>query len=108
MNKMIHAGLTMAVIALAGVVTNASAQEKTRAEVRQELIQAENNGSRFVTDSSYPDINPIFVQQAARVRAQHSGDSDVGAAMVGSSETGHTSSMACVGPEGFCKPYFGS
>jgi Domain of unknown function (DUF4148) len=59
MNKLISAGISMTLIALAGAMTNASAQEKTRAEVRQELIQAENNGLRFVTDTSYPEVNPI-------------------------------------------------
>jgi hypothetical protein len=50
----------MIFLAMAGVTSNAFAQEKTRAEVRQELIQAENNGLHFVTETSYPGINPIF------------------------------------------------
>ncbi|WP_372684134.1 DUF4148 domain-containing protein [Burkholderia contaminans] len=103
---MIPAGISMALIALAGAVTNASAQEKTRAEVRQELIHAENNGSRFVTDTSYPAINPIFAEQAAHVQAQN--DSGVGADMSGGSESTHHPSMTCVGPVSFCSPYFGS
>ena len=106
MNKMIQAGVSMALIALAGAVTNASAQEKTRAEVRQELIQAESNGSRFVTDTSYPAINPIFAAQAARVQTES--DSGVGADMRGASGTGHRSATTCVGPVSFCTLYFGS
>ena len=52
--------MSVAVLASSGVFSNAFAQEKTRAEVRQELIQAENNGSRFVTDASYPDVSPVL------------------------------------------------
>ncbi|MPW23344.1 DUF4148 domain-containing protein [Paraburkholderia sp. CNPSo 3157] len=106
MSKMISAGISMALIALAGAVTNASAQEKTRAEVRQELIQAENNGSRFVTDTSYPEINPVFAEQVAHLQTKN--DSGAGADMPGTSETGHHSATTCVGPVAFCSPYFGS
>jgi hypothetical protein len=110
--------LSMILLASAGAVTQASAQEKTRTEVRQELIQAEANGSRFVTDTSYPAINPIFSQQAARLKMSTSGE---GPAMSGSTAAGHRASSsntpvhassaamtACVGPAGFCTPYFGS
>jgi hypothetical protein len=51
-------GLAMVLLASAGIASNASAQEKTRAEVRQDLVQAEDNGLRFVTDASYPDVAP--------------------------------------------------
>jgi hypothetical protein len=108
----------MILLASAGIVTNASAEEKTRAEVRQELIQAENNGLRFVTDTSYPDVNPIFAQQVAQLKQQQSG---TGADTSGSSAAGHreaagstsiaqgrTAMPACVGPVSFCTPYFGS
>jgi hypothetical protein len=40
--------------------TNAFAQGKTRAQVYQELVEAQQNGLNFVTDSSYPDVNPMF------------------------------------------------
>jgi Domain of unknown function (DUF4148) len=105
--------LSMIFLAMAGITSNAFAQEKTRAEVGQELIQAENNGLRFVTDTSYPEINPIFEQQAARLKQQS--ESSVGADMTGSSVTGTTrfaknrpAAQACVGPVDFCTPYFGS
>jgi hypothetical protein len=45
--------LTLAV-SFTALSTNATAQGKTRAEVRQELIDAQNNGLNFVTDTSYP------------------------------------------------------
>ncbi|SRR5258708_1282161 len=112
--------LSMIVLASAGIASSASAQEKTRAEVRQELVQAENNGSRFVTDASYPDVSPVFAQQVAHLKQQN--DSGYGAGMSGSSAAGkpatsmNRSSMAaardsgaaCVGPVSFCTPYFGS
>ncbi len=106
---------TVSVLALAssGVFTSAFAQEKTRAEVRQELVQAENNGSRFVTDASYPDVSPIYQQQVARLQQQS--DTGVGADTQGSSASGHrgvmqgkTDNQQCVGPVSFCNLYFGS
>ncbi|MGF6771478.1 hypothetical protein P3T18_003965 [Paraburkholderia sp. GAS199] len=115
--------LSMILLASAGAVTNASAQEKTRAEVRQELIQAENNGLNLVTDTSYPEINPIYAQQAAQEQAQaqtqaqatQSRDTDVGGSMAGSSATGQRAPAHmtmdpnnCVGPVSFCSLYFGS
>ena len=107
--------LSIALFATAGIATSASAQEKSRAEVRQELIHAENNGLRFVTDTSYPAVNPIFEQQVARLQSQT--DSSSGAPMGGSSAAGNAAvpaigsnaaASACVGPLGFCSTYFGS
>ncbi|WP_206998379.1 DUF4148 domain-containing protein [Trinickia mobilis] len=112
MNKRLVVAFSMVFLASAGVATSASAQEKTRAEVRQELIQAENNGSRLVTDTSYPDINPIFAQQAARAQQR---ESSVGPEMSGSSAAGVAGKTAtqrggssCVGPASYCTIYFGS
>ncbi|WP_407947728.1 DUF4148 domain-containing protein [Paraburkholderia solitsugae] len=106
--------LSVALFATAGIATSASAQEKTRAEVRQELIQAETQGLQFVTDTSYPEVNPIFKQQVARLQLQGSG---TGAPMGGSSAAGKQAITAvastaapssCVGPSDYCTPYFGS
>jgi hypothetical protein len=101
MKKIAMITLSVAVLASTSVFSNAFAQETTRAQVRQELIQAENNGSRFVTDTSYPEVNQST--------------SDVGSSMSGSSASGQPASMnrktsgaACVGPVDFCTPYFGS
>jgi Domain of unknown function (DUF4148) len=115
MHKKILAGISMGLIAL-GAVTHASAQEKTRAEVRQELIEAQKNGSRFVTDTSYPDVAPIFAQQVARMKQQN--DSGVGADMSSAGQTGNrvnarasasaaSTSNTCEGPVSFCTPHFG-
>ncbi|TDN63348.1 DUF4148 domain-containing protein [Paraburkholderia sp. BL10I2N1] len=117
MNGKFAISLSMILLATAGIATSASAQEKTRAEIRQELIQAENNGSRFVTDTSYPDVNPIFVQEAAYLKQRN--DSGDGTGMSGSSAAGQrvttrvagntgSPAAACVGRAGFCTPYFGS
>ena len=38
----------------------AQTQGKTRAEVYQELIEAQQNGLNFVTDASYPEVSPAF------------------------------------------------
>jgi hypothetical protein len=106
--------LSIAIFATAGIANSASAQEKTRAEVRAELIQAENNGLRFVTDTSYPAVNPIFEQQVARLQSQT--DSGSGSPMGGSSAAGSAAvstigssaaPSACVGPVSFCSPFFG-
>src|SRR6516164_566254 len=112
MYKRSSVALSMVFLAMAGITSNAFAHEKTRAEVRQELIQAENNGLRFVTDTSYPEINPIFEQQAAHLKQQS--ESGVGTDIANSSETGttrlanvHRASQACVGSVEFCNPYSG-
>jgi uncharacterized protein DUF4148 len=105
--------LSLIAITSFGIVNGASATEKTRAEVRAELIAAENNGSRFVTEASYPDVSPIYTQQVARLQQRN--DSGVGAGMTGTSQSGHrvavnaaAAAANCVGPQGFCVTYFGS
>lgn len=110
--------LALALFATAGVATTASAAEKTRAEVRAELIQAEQNGLRFVTDASYPDVAPIYQQQVARANSH--GDataaSSMGGTVSGSSAAGMPAAAmnakmpmsSCVGPVSFCQLYFGS
>jgi hypothetical protein len=113
MKKLAMVAMSVAVLASSGVFSNAFAQEKSRAEVRQELIQAENNGSRFVTDASYPDVSPVFAQQVAHLKQQDT--SGVGSDTSGTSAGGqhkgmnsNTTGEACVGPVDFCTPFFGS
>ncbi|GAB7522921.1 DUF4148 domain-containing protein [Paraburkholderia sp. 2C] len=50
--------------------THVFAQGKTRAEVYQELVEARKNGLDYVTDTSYPDIDPMFAQEVARMKQQ--------------------------------------
>lgn len=100
-------------LAVAGFASAASAQGLTRAEVRQQLIEAEANGSHFISDASYPDVSPVFAQQVAHTKAQTSG---YGPAMSGSSASGGAAAPVnhrdvpgnCVGPASFCSLYFGS
>ncbi|MEX3994088.1 DUF4148 domain-containing protein [Paraburkholderia sp. EG286A] len=95
------------------VVTDANAQGRTRAEVRQELIDAENHGLSLVTDASYPDVSPINQQRLAQMNSlQNSG---TGTGSSGTTDSGTKdvppqppSSDSCVGPVSFCNIYFGS
>jgi hypothetical protein len=114
MNKHLITAVSMVFFASTAIATSASAQEKTRAEVHQELIQAENNGSRFVTDTSYPDVNPMFAQQVAHARQ---GNDGVGSEASAPSAAGAPNAPApvmnkagsnCVGPVSYCMLYFGS
>lgn len=105
---------TVAAISVASVATPASAQALTRAQVRQQLIDAENNGLRFVTDTSYPAMSPLFPRQAEQM-PQHQAETAVGSDPAAASDAGRPAALparprsnACVGPESFCTPYFGS
>jgi hypothetical protein len=103
--------LSLVLLATAGFVSNASAHGKTREQVRQELIQAENNGLRFVTNTSYPDVAPMYQQQVAQLR--HVNNSGYGTETAGSAAAAKrvapdSAPSECVGPISFCTPYFGS
>ncbi|SDD29719.1 DUF4148 domain-containing protein [Paraburkholderia lycopersici] len=97
---------SLIVLGSIGAFTTASAQGLTRAQVREQLIEAQANGSQYVTDSSYPDVSPVFAQQAARAKAQQQRDG-MGAPMQGTSDAG-APRTACVGPVSFCNLYSGS
>ena len=62
MKKIAFAALSLVVFAASSSVF---AEGKTRAQVYQELIEAQQNGLDYVTDTSYSDVNPIFAQQVA-------------------------------------------
>jgi hypothetical protein len=87
------------------VIAGASAQGLTRAQVREQLIEAQANGSRYVTDTSYPDVSPSFAQQVKNTKAPQS--DGMGSPMPGTSESGGPRT-ACVGPVSFCNLYAGS
>lgn len=102
-------------------VAAANAQGLTREQVRQQLIEAQQNGSAYVTDSSYPEVSPLYRQQVAQQRVKQAQDSGMGPQMDGSTQSGtramppaasaHPSTEthdACVGPASFCNIYFGS
>jgi hypothetical protein len=66
MKILLKAAVCLAVIAS----TSVFAQGKTRAEVYQELVDAQHNGLNYVTETSYPDVNPMFAPQVARMKQQ--------------------------------------
>jgi hypothetical protein len=66
MKKIAFAVLSVAVLAS----SSAFAEGKTRAQVYQELIEAQQNGLNYVTDSSYPDVSPVYAQEVSRLRQQ--------------------------------------
>jgi len=101
------AKIVLPVCALAAVATNVSAHQLTRDEVRQELVQSINNGSRFVTDTSYPDVSPIFEQQVAQLRQANRAESNSKAGNPSPKQDENTPEP-CVGPVSFCNVYFGS
>ncbi|MGU7778853.1 DUF4148 domain-containing protein [Burkholderia sp. PU8-34] len=114
MSKHLMIGLSIAVLSATGFATHASAQVRTRADVRQELIDAQKHGMQFVTDTSYPDVSPLFQQQAERMGDQPD-QSGSGNQAAGSSDAGRReaepamqNTAPCVGPVSFCTPYFGS
>jgi hypothetical protein len=109
MKKLAMFALSAAVL----VSSSTFAQAITRADVTQQLVQAEQNGSQFVTEASYPDVSPIYSSQVARLRSQ--GNHDVGGMAAGTSAsglpvamTGSTAPRVCVGPLSFCNLYAGS
>jgi Domain of unknown function (DUF4148) len=58
-------------ISLAALASsNAFAEGKTRAQVYQELVEAQQNGLDFITDTSYPAVDPLFVPQVERMQQQ--------------------------------------
>ena len=86
MKKIAFAVLSVAVLAS----SSAFAEGKTRAQVYQELIEAQQNGLNYVTDSSYPDVNPVYAQQVSRLRQQALDSSANTSKIVGGSTSNST------------------
>jgi hypothetical protein len=102
----------MSAAVLASSSAFAQAQGLTRAEVRQQLVEAEQNGSQLVSNASYPDVARIYTNQVAQARE---GASAYGGVVAGSGVSsarvaigGSPSNEACVGPVSFCNIYAGS
>jgi Domain of unknown function (DUF4148) len=109
MNKLIMLTLSAAVL----VSSSAFAQGLTRTEVRQQLVEAEQNGSLYVTDTSYPAVNPIYQDQVAKLVQKNAtayGGVHAETVMSGAriSSSGTAGQQACVGPASFCNVYAGS
>ncbi|MCX4161769.1 MULTISPECIES: DUF4148 domain-containing protein [Paraburkholderia] len=106
--------ITTLILASALLFSTAAVQAQglTRAEVKQQLIEAQANGLGYVTDASYPAVHPIYEH---RVKAQ-AAKSSYGGVPAGSQQAGekpHGLPMPhgnphCVGPVSFCNIYFGS
>ncbi len=116
--------LLVAAIVLAGAGASAHAEPivgKTRAQVHAELVEAQRNGLRYVTDVSYPDVSPMHAPRLAKERAEAGKRADVpqpqlmadahapAARAVSGPVAEQTNPQPhCEGPVSFCKPYFGS
>ena len=94
------------------VSSSAFAQGLTRAEVRQQLVEAQQNGSQYVSDASYPDVAPVFQNQADNQRKNASAYGGVAAGSNASAPrarmSGSQAPETCVGPVSFCNIYAGS
>jgi hypothetical protein len=96
---------TLIAFASAGFASAASAQALSRAEVRQQLVEAEANGSRFVSNASYPDISLAHRQQMGGYGPAMSGSSAAGNGSTTSPQ--RTGQGNCTGPASFCTTYSG-
>jgi len=99
----------------------AHAEGLTRAQVRQQLIEAQQDGLGYVTDASYPDISPVYKAEVEQRRAKRAHDSGFGGQTDGSTASGIAGTAAampvqtgspapkdnCVGPVSFCNLYSG-
>jgi hypothetical protein len=124
MNAIAKVVVSFAVIAAPAFAFAQSANGPlTRAQVRAELVQLERAGYSPATgeQASYPnDIQAAEAKVAAQQNTNESneayGGAHAGAAASGSGsgsaqmpmKHGAMSDADCVGPAGFCKPFFGS
>lgn len=114
-------GIVMLSSVSAIYVGAAHAEGLTRAQVRQQLIEAQQNGLGYVSNASYPDISPAYKAQFEQLRAKRAHDSGFGEQTSGSTQSGAaattsampvqtgnpTSQDNCVGPASFCNLYSG-
>lgn len=100
-------GIILATLALATCAMNVSAHEITRDQVRQELIESIDNGTRFVTDTSYPEVSPMYAHEVAKLRSAN--QAAVATNTHGDVDAGQQDDAPepCVGPASFCNIYFG-
>ncbi|NML30509.1 DUF4148 domain-containing protein [Paraburkholderia antibiotica] len=98
--------------------STAYAQGLTRADVKQQLIEAKANGLDYVTDTSYPDMHPSFAhkfmvkvkapaQQAEASNAPEKAPTQQAAEAPNRNPMPH-GNPHCVGPVSFCNIYAGS
>jgi hypothetical protein len=63
--------LVIAISLAALTSSSAFSQSKTRAEVYHKLIEAQQSGLSYVTETSYPEINPIYAAQITPIKHDH-------------------------------------
>ena len=99
---------------------------KTRAQVYEELVEAQGNGLQHITNTSYPDVARIYAPWVAKMAAG-GGDAkglEEARAVTGEAQLVSCADTAapdaagafsrvrresdCVGPASFCSYYFGS
>ncbi|WP_059892408.1 DUF4148 domain-containing protein [Burkholderia ubonensis] len=105
MNTRISTGISLAIFAFSIVATHVSAQELTRSQVRQELIQSINDGARFVTDTSYPVVSPLYRQPVESVAPVPQATSDTTTRDRADTGSNDEAPEPCVGPQSFCDIY---
>ena len=82
MKKIAFAALSLVVFAASSSVF---AEGKTRAQVYQELIEAQQNGLDYITDASYPDVSPVFARQVEQHKQALAAQAAAAASRVASS-----------------------
>ncbi|MGF6916118.1 DUF4148 domain-containing protein [Paraburkholderia sp. 40] len=82
MKKLSFVALSFVVLAAS---SSAFAQGKTRAQVYQELIEAQQNGLDYITDASYPDVSPVFARQVEQRKQALAAQAAVAASHVANS-----------------------
>jgi len=105
--------LTLLTLSAAVLVSSSAfAEGLTRSEVRQQLVEAQQNGSEYVTNASYPDVSPVFKNQAENQKKNANAYGGVAAGSNASAPRarlrGTQSPETCVGPVSFCNIYAGS
>ena len=125
MNAIAKVIVSLAVVAAAPTFVFAQSQNAplTRAQVQAELVQLEQAGYSPATgeQANYPsDIQAAEAKVAAQQKANETneayGGAHAGGAASGSGSMrmpmsarhGSSSASDCVGPAGFCTPFFGS
>ncbi|EDZ97838.1 conserved hypothetical protein [Burkholderia sp. H160] len=82
MKKLSFVALSFIVLAASSSVF---AQAKTRAQVYQELIEAQQNGLDYISETSYPDVSPVFARQVAQHKEALAAQAAVAASHVANS-----------------------
>lgn len=118
MNKFFSFAVALGILASPALsFAQSSTAPVTRAQVRAELVRLEQAGYNISAgeDAHYPaDIQAAEAKIATDANAQQAAGGVGGVATGGRSEAGapvrvaHAMQPACVGPAGFCTPYFGN